>query len=341
MGQRILIRTDASPDIALGHLKRCISLAEGLRIKGVEPVFLSLDDNSAKELLSSFTFESGFINTPINTGDDADKTLSFMRENDLDSVIFDSYSVDAKYLDTFSKKNFKVICMDDLADRPLPCDMVINGGLGAEELKYEAPHKLLGINYCILSRPFREPSAYEENTDVRNVLITMGGIDHYRLSERSMRMLDELPGDFSITVIIGPYYENVKEIEDVAGSIEKDVELIRGSNDLYPFMKKCDMAISAGGFTLYELATLKKPVIGISLWENQYRNVNELDKKGIILGLNYSDDASFDNKLESSIKRLADDSSLRNTMAQRAGRMFDGQGAVRAADEIRKFLEHG
>ncbi|MBI4843584.1 MAG: UDP-2,4-diacetamido-2,4,6-trideoxy-beta-L-altropyranose hydrolase [Nitrospirae bacterium] len=341
MGQRLLVRVDANPDIALGHLKRCLSLAEALRINGAEPVFLSLDDKSAKELLAGLNFPSGFIDTPVNTGDDADKTLSFMREKNLEAVIFDSYSVDAEYLARFSGKKFKVICIDDLADRPLPCDMVINGGLGAEKLNYDAPRKLLGIDYCILSRPFWEPSISKGNADVRNILITMGGIDHYGLSERSMRMLDELPGAFSITVIIGPYYENMKEIEDTAGDIEKDVELVRGRNDLYPYMKKCDMAVSAGGFTLYELATLRKPVIGISLWENQYRNVNELDKKGAILGLNYSDGASFDNELTSSVRRLFSDISLRNTMAEKAGMLFDGQGAMRAAGEIRKFLEHG
>ena len=167
----------------------------------------------------------------------------------------------------------------------------------------------------------------------------MGGIDHYGLTQRSLKIIDALPGDFSITVIIGPYYENVSEIENAAHQIRKDVELIRDKNDLYPFMKKCDMAISAGGFTLYELATLKKPMIGLSLWENQYRNVHELDNQGVIYGLNYSDDEKFNKEFAAALSNMVEDSDLRYRMAQSAGKLFDGQGSIRAAHEIRELTK--
>lgn len=338
--QRILFRVDANPDIALGHLKRCVSLAEGLREKGVEPLFLTFDTESSRALLANYTFQSGFLDTPVNTADDTDKTLSFMKDNNLDSVIFDSYSVTKEYLDTFSHQALNVICIDDIADRPLPCDMIINGGLGAETLDYEAGIKLLGIRYCILSRPFWNYSNIGKKKGIHNILITMGGIDHYGFSEKSMQILDRLPQDFKITMVIGAYYENLDTIKAMAQEVKKDVELIIDQNDLYPYMQKCDMAISAGGFTLYELAALRKPVIGLGLWENQYRNVGALDKMGVILGLKYMDDDSFHHSFESTVSRLTGDQDLRNGLAEKAGELFDGQGALRTASNIKKFLEH-
>ena len=337
--QRILIRVDASPEIALGHLKRCISLAEGLITKGVEPLFLCLDDESSRKLLSGFSFQTAFIDTPINTGDDIVSTLNLMKEKDLDCVILDSYSVNSDYLDHFSAVGRRVICIDDIADRPLPCSMIINGGLRAEELNYEAPLKLLGIKYCLLSKPFWNPSATKTSGDINNIMITMGGIDHYRFSERCMKIIDKIPGAIRITIIIGPFYDNKLDIEKVARQISKEVELVTGKNDLHPYMQKCDMAISAGGFTLYELATLRKPVIGLGLWENQYRNVDELDKMGAILGLRYIDDNKFHNSFESAVCRMADSPELRCDLAEKAGALFDGQGTLRIASEIKKFIE--
>ena len=336
--QRILIRVDASPEIALGHLKRCISLAEGLSAKGLDPLFLCLDDESSRKLLSIFSFQTVFINTPVNTGEDIASTLNLMKEKALDCVIFDSYSVNSDYLDHFSSAGHRVICIDDIADRPLPCNMIINGGLRAEELDCEAPIKLLGIKYCLLSKPFWNHSNTRISGDINNVMITMGGIDHYRFSERCMKIIDKIPGDIHITIIVGPFYDNKADIEKIARQISKEVELVKGRDNLHPYMQKCDMAISAGGFTLYELAALRKPVIGLGLWENQYRNVDELDKMGVILGLKYIDDNKFHNNFESAVCRMAESPELRNDLAEKAGALLDGQGALRTAAEIKQFL---
>ncbi|MGR3175997.1 MAG: UDP-2,4-diacetamido-2,4,6-trideoxy-beta-L-altropyranose hydrolase [Candidatus Scalindua sp.] len=337
--QRVLIRVDANPEIALGHLKRCISLAEGLSMKGIEPIFLAFDGKSSRNLLSKYSFQSSFINTPVNTGNDSSKTLGFMKTHDINSVIIDSYSANKNYLDVITKEGYKVICLDDLADRSLPCDIIINGSIGAEELDYEAPLKLLGIKYCILGKHFWNYSDTRSSSDINNIMITMGGIDHYRLSERCMKIIDKIPGNISITVIVGPFYDNKSEIERVARQISKYVELVEDKDNLHPYMQKCDMAISAGGFTLYELVTLKKPTLGICLWENQYRNVIELDKRNVISGLKYTNDPSFDKELSATITRLAGDIDIRTRMAENTGDLFDGQGALRIAAEIKNFIE--
>lgn len=335
----LLIRVDANPEIALGHLKRCISLAEALQSTGVEPLLLCHDDPQTKDILRTSSLRHEFSNTRINTGEDGPSTLSFLRSHEIQSVVFDSYAVDTDYLNYFRTQGLKVICVDDLGDRPLDCDVVINGSLGAEELAYDAQHQFLGLSYCILAKPFWETNRPDrQENEVINVLITMGGIDHYGLSEKCMELLDGIPEPLEITVVVGPYYENRQRIERVSLTIRKPVELVIGSNDLFPYIEKCDMAISAGGITLYELAALKKPAIGIGLWENQYQNVIELDKKGVILGLIYADEPSFAEKLSAATAKLVTDQNLRAQMAERAGESLDGNGALHVAREIGKLI---
>ena len=47
-------------------------------------------------------------------------------------------------------------------------------------------------------------------------------------------------------------------------------------------MKKVDVAISAGGTTLYELCACGTPTISYSFADNQLNNVKQFDEDGII-----------------------------------------------------------
>ncbi|HCU80344.1 MAG TPA: UDP-2,4-diacetamido-2,4,6-trideoxy-beta-L-altropyranose hydrolase, partial [Chloroflexi bacterium] len=53
----ILFRVDADPTIGLGHLQRCISLAQALESIDVESVFLSYDHLEAITRIQRFGFE--------------------------------------------------------------------------------------------------------------------------------------------------------------------------------------------------------------------------------------------------------------------------------------------
>ena len=74
-----------------------------------------------------------------------------------------------------------------------------------------------------------------------------------------------------------------------------------------------DIAISAGGFTLYELCSMSTPTIGISLWDNQKNNVDCLAEKGALIPLYYSS-KYFDSELETELRRLIENLELRKKM---------------------------
>ena len=338
MNNRVVIRVDAHRQIALGHLKRCLALAEGLRTQNVEILFVSMRDEAAESLLRSSPFFYKFVPEEINSVGDLERTFTLIRSFNAGSIIVDSYNIDQKYTGFFIKNGIAVIYVDDLARTDISCHVVVNGLMEAEKVPYEAPVKLVGRDFLILGKEYWTPSVTRVGP-VRNILITMGGIDHYDLSTRALQILERHKNDFSVSVVVGAYYENMASIEAQQKAMYKRVELHVSPESLFPLMDDCDMAVSAGGLTLYELATMGKPVVGIGVWENQYGNVRALGDRNIIDPIIYVEGAAFDSRFEKAIFSLIDGEKRRFELSSNGQRYLDGQGAIRVAKRIVEFMK--
>jgi UDP-2,4-diacetamido-2,4,6-trideoxy-beta-L-altropyranose hydrolase len=98
-------------------------------------------------------------------------------------------------------------------------------------------------------------------------------------------------------------------------------------------MLESDIAISAGGQTLYELARIGVPTIGICVAHNQLQNVEGWGKTGFLKYIGWYNDENLEKKLKSSLKSLADES-LRTDMSKNAREIMDGQGYKRIINAI-------
>lgn len=340
----ILIRVDATKDFALGHLKRCISLSNKLREKNIKVVFFITKDDFSEELLKNAGFNYICVNCGTEPEDECALVLEAVKKNGAKIIIIDSYKIDKLYRKRLIDNGVFVVSIDDIADKEIPSHMIINGNLNAENLKYtnnrEETSFFLGIKYLILGKDYwgcDKNIFYTE--EVENILITMGGIDHYDLTTKILCILDKIKSKISVTTIIGPYYVNMDSINKQAGRMKKEVRIINSPSSLFPYMKECSMAFSAGGQTLYELAVLKRPTIGITLWENQAGNVGELSKIGAIKGIVYIEGKIFEEKLTDCFMEVISKSSERKRMVDIASSLVDGEGAERVSEAILKEYE--
>ena len=95
-------------------------------------------------------------------------------------------------------------------------------------------------------------------------------------------------------------------------------------------MEKADLAISAGGTTLYELSAKGTPAISYSFADNQLKNVHQFEQDGLIP---YAGDVRYDDVYDN-IYRLYqeyDALNLRKACSERMQKVIDGQGAARIA----------
>lgn len=334
----IIFRVDATPLVALGHLKRCLALAERLKESGSLVFFLTSNDTYAVQLIHTAGFPYRTIDAPPNTPTDSASLIEMAGQSGVRMVVIDSYEIDNQYRQKLMKEGLFVISITDSPYTNIISHVIINGNLHAEALTYTVPDgtKLLtGIQYLILGREFWHGGSAVPMVDhVHNVLITMGGIDHYDLTATILRLLEASKKRFTITVIIGPYYTNRAAIENQVKRMRKRVEVVETPPTLYTWMSQCSLAFSAGGQTLYELAVLGRPTVGISLWENQEGNVSALAALGALRALTYRDERGFVEELEATIVQLLEDSDELRRLSKVASSIVDGKGAERVARAI-------
>ena len=337
---KILVRVDAYPDIALGHLNRCVNLGISLRECGHSVTFLSYNDSATQEILSKTRFEYKLIPFKINDKQSKCEELSQLEvlSDSIDLLLVDSYNVDNDYFD-FLNQCFPVIgYLDDLG-LDFNVDLVINPSCKVTESDYKAKKALCGMQYVILGGEYRVGRVMALNTKKCSILVTMGGIDHYDLSSRVIPILEKISLEIEVNIVIGPYYENTKSIKTAAKKSRLTINMFENVSNIIPIILESDIALTAGGFTAYELAAMSTPSIGVALWENQYSNIECLSNKDALIPLYYSQGQGFDQELTKALSMLVNDNNLLMNMSEKARNAVDGNGANRISKEITKRYE--
>ncbi|MBQ8592517.1 MAG: DUF354 domain-containing protein, partial [Lachnospiraceae bacterium] len=105
----------------------------------------------------------------------------------------------------------------------------------------------------------------------RDVLITTGGADMYNATEHILSKLLEKSDRnpfLRYRVVSGAYNEHIEKLRNIAKT-NNNVYLYENVPDMWNLIKRCDIAISAAGSTMYELATIGVPTVCFYFVENQ------------------------------------------------------------------------
>jgi UDP-2,4-diacetamido-2,4,6-trideoxy-beta-L-altropyranose hydrolase len=289
-------------------------------------------------LVSNFLRKHGFDGVAIETQADRDlsQTLSHARRRDVQALVVDSYAVKGE---CFAQvREMAVAVVDDLADRPLPVDLVVNGAANACELSYRTSPRtklLLGSDYILL----REEFSYAPDRSIREhvvrVMITMGGTDPFTLTSRLIAWTRVAMNKVDVGVVVGPFFT-----EDAVHRIEQLVEgdsfvtLYRDPHNLRDLMLSCDVAIVGGGQTTYELAATGTPAVAIRLADNQTGNLHSLSAKGALEWVGDVHDVDLEGRVIAALQDLAENPDKRMKMSRAGRALVDGGGAGRVAQAV-------
>lgn len=339
-----LLRADAGPTIGLGHLWRCLSLGEALRRSGAKCVFLTNGVTSIKDQVTAFGFDVETLDGVEPGGvDDLAKTFAMAGQYPCDIVVVDSYSIGEDYLERLRGAGLFVVAIDDLAPHPFSCQVVANEGAHAHELPYRSSSGdtkfLLGPKYALLRPGFWEVPPRTVRRTVENVLVTLGGADRHNLMPRLLDLLDKLAGRFTVTAIVGPFFENRLEIEDTAKRCRRSVRLVNAPDSLRDLMLEADLAISAGGHSVYELAAAGTPVVTVQVADNQAGHLRTLAAEGVVRLGGGADEPGLLTGVEAATRWLLQDHGARIVMSTAGRGLVDGQGAIRLVQAIRALRE--
>lgn len=338
---RVAIRLDANASIGSGHAMRCLSIAEQLKRRGGDAIFLVSDKDSASFLASrgaaSCVLGGSFRRFGAH---EANSIVRFCRQSGVSSLFVDSYAVTGEFFDLLSDERAQGLSVGYLDDQfsfelgriksPLrwPVDFVVNYGFSASEYAYKAVYEGASTRLCMGTgyAPLRQEFVGHSRTmgdSVRDVLVTTGSTNPHSILERIVDAgLAALP-DATFTVVVG-------QLAEYRHPDSERVRIARGVTDLSGLMRESDLAISAAGTTLYELCATGTPTVALAIVDNQLDNLQSFSRKG--LGWIVDEPVGSVETLPQILGRFAGGDDERAEVSRRMRAAVDGEGAARIAD---------
>ena len=335
----VLIRADGNEKIGSGHIMRTKSIANELKGLGAK-VLYALADERGKRLINN-EFQSVVLSSNYECLDDEINALSsVIKEQKIKLILLDSYFVTPKYFKEL-KKLAKVAYIDDLDAFAYECEALINYGALFDKKEYKARQNLakkyfLGSEFAPLRAEFGSTQKSSKNTQKKQVLLTTGNTDLLGIMPRLLEAFlgDESLKNLEFLAISGAFNEHENKLLALSAK-HKNIKVLKNPENMAQIMAEADFVLSAGGSTLYELASLAKAVICFSIAANQ-NNIKSWAEAGAML---YAGDAKADShsvvaKSVNLLKSLLNDENLAKTLGQKAHFFVDGKGAIRLAKEL-------
>ena len=306
-----IIRADGNTAIGMGHVMRCLSIADAMKDRNIEPVFMTAD-NDCVAMIGDRGFEVCVLGTDYR---DMESELPLIREflkqrtKDVDAssvILVDSYQVTSGYYEEI-RTMAKVACLEDMG-QAYPVDLLINYNIYGPKLVYD--------------------------NKITDVMITTGGSDPYfaaraftdaflaekKLAEEKLRY----------HIISGPFNTHTAQLHELYDE-NPQVEIHEHVTCMKEIMKQCDVALSATGSTIYEVSALGVPLIAFYFAENQRQGAEMLSEITHVINCgNYADDAeqTVGNAVKALLKCVKD-KEYREILYHEERSLVDGQGAAR------------
>ena len=273
----IIFRTDASPQIGFGHLTRCRALAQALIRQGQRCVMVGPDTAHAKLGDQDISEDWIPVSSWTTSNDDAVRVINLAHQCQAQWLVLDDYRIDEAYQLNLHAAGLRWLQFDGGANKSLWADIVLNANPAARAEDYAAVLSnqntllLLGPRYAILRPEFERIKPREPGRPVKQILVTFGGGDDRGGNEFVLSTL--LPAtalDLRFLVISGASNPNNSNLRHwVAAHGQGRVCLHIDPEQVAPLFASCDLAVMAGGASIYEAACCGLPMLVITIADNQ------------------------------------------------------------------------
>jgi UDP-2,4-diacetamido-2,4,6-trideoxy-beta-L-altropyranose hydrolase len=338
----LLLRSDANSRIGTGHTMRQYALGQGWidrggRVALAECMYVpAVDDRLRRDGID-------IVHLTADPGgqEDAEAVAALARKLGATWVAIDGYWFTSAYRTAARARGTHMLCVDDegLAE-PYLDDVVLNQNLHADEDMYRSGEDttlLLGPRYVTLRREFRRAARLTPRAIPRTalrMLITLGGSDPHNVTTIVLRALELVAIDhMSVSVVVGGGNPRKDEIAQIGRASRHRVEVLKDVKDMASIMKNADMAITAGGTTVWELAALGTPSIVGATTSIENRTLEGLTRSSLFEPFGSFQDIQVD-ELAKCVESLAQDPDRRRDMQTRARRMVDGLGCARVVSML-------
>lgn len=327
----IHILTEGGRVSGFGHVARCSALYDAFCAKGARPNLIINGDNSISGLLSNRKYKI------LNWLNDK-RVLSEVAKKRDSVVIVDSYSAGIGFYKKLSEEVDLPAYLDDYKRFDYPRGVIINGAIGAERIGYPARKDvryLVGAKFAPLRKEFWDAPRKLIRKRIGKVMLIFGGNDKRNIMPK---MLDCIKKDRTLEkeMVVGKASRNANYVKRLKGGMVK-FTYDPSVPHLKRIMIESDLAISAAGQTLYELAMIGVPTIAIGIADNQAMNIKGWRQAGFIEYAGMWNDAGTLKRTRKLFEKMKSDK-LRKEKSEIGRRCIDGKGSLRIAEYLLERL---
>jgi len=340
----VVIRCDGARDIGLGHVVRCVALAEVLRdAYGARVAFAVKRGPLGVSLIREASFE--VVASPGETVNDRTWLVGVCRDAGAHVLVLDVRdelsATDIAVVRAASPLSVAVI--DDTSERRVVADQVFLPPVRQARLLdwtgfRGAAH--VGWEWVLLRRVFAEEPRDRPRHEPPVVLVSMGGTDPAGLTPCVVRELALVPRPFSCRVVVGRGFRHGAELHDAVARAPYRCEVLADVSDMRSIMVGADVAVAAFGVTAYELAACAVPAVHLCLTEDHSLSATAFAEAGMAISLGLASEA-FDGPLGSAVSALLLGAMELASMGKRARASVDGHGVYRMAAAIAASRDQG
>lgn len=336
---KVCVRADASRQIGSGHVMRCLVLADRLRIqRRAEVVFL------CRELpgnLIDYIRERGHqvVGLP-EAGEDESPAIAAAAAIGPDWLIVDHYALDRRFEERIRPHAKKLMAIDDLADRPHACDVLLDANHDTESgLRYRylvepGTRCLIGSHYALLRPSFADArTRVRRDGHIRRLLVSFGGVDATDETGKTLEALAPLAEiGLAITVLAGSANPRGRQVAELCADLP-NVRFHSHVERIAELMLWADAAIGAGGTTTWERCCLGLPTLVVTTAANQEQLTAQAARAGAVLWLGRAAEVDPGLIRDAALAMIRDPASMKR-MSDLAMELTDGLGADRIVKEL-------
>jgi len=337
---------------------RCLTLADALSERGAEIHFICRElsgnligiiENNGYSVARLQHPEGEYESSPeevahacwlgVTWQEDATDTIAALGEKQPDWLIADNYALDCRWEDMLRPHVGKIMVIDDLADRPHNCDLLLDQNLFKHmDSRYKGLipgtcTNLLGPRYALLRPEFlmARRTLRERDCIVHRILVFFGGSDPTNETAKALeavRMLDR--PDIAVDVVVGKGNPHKEAIESFCLKLPA-VSYHCQVNNMAELMSAADLAIGAGGATTWERCALGVPSLVTAVAANQQELAKAGARHGLFFYLGTTNSVSPDNLLDALKVFLSSPENLQSYSSNDLAAV-DAKGTQRVAD---------
>jgi len=311
----IAFRVDASEIIGIGHVMRCLTLADSLRERCGEILFIcrNLPGNlggfienkkyQVHRLAGRVPEQEEILNDPSakwlctswNVDAQETKNALIRQQVKFDWLIVDNYGIDVHWEDELRPYVKKIMIIDDLGNRYHNCDLLLDQNLCLDiEKRYEGIvpdrcYRLLGPKYALIRPEYRRmrKNLRQRDGSVARILVFMGGSDSSNMTIRVLEGIKLLSRpDIAIDVVVGQANSRKEEVKQFCDGMPNTTFYCQVDN-MAELMVNADLAIGAGGTATWERCMVGLPTITVIVERNQLEPTLAVARVGGIYNLGW------------------------------------------------------